>query len=253
MWRESVPEENWSAYEEEFRPEIREELAEVLERRKGIKGSDVDVAIVSRESRLLPRQRQSLNEVAVLTTLETDQHWDHTGTPSTFPNAKVYLGPNELEHIPTLHSHPSVHVINWDSTLHPPIATFSHSYDVWSDGSLLIVPTPGHTPGHLGALVRSTPPNSTTEEYLLLAGDSCHHTKLLSHHIPQNNAYHLPAGFYEDVAEAERTRDRIKSADRREEVMLVVAHNQEQWKRWNGGDEGVELSGWRERGLKFVE
>jgi len=34
------------------------------------------------------------------------------------------------------------------------IAPFSHAHDVFGDSSLLLVPTPGHTPGSLSMLLR---------------------------------------------------------------------------------------------------
>jgi glyoxylase-like metal-dependent hydrolase (beta-lactamase superfamily II) len=50
----------------------------------------------------------------------------------------------------------------------PPVGPFSGSYDVLGDGRLLIVPTPGHTPGHLSVIARGE-----TQTWLL-AGDLVH-------------------------------------------------------------------------------
>jgi len=50
----------------------------------------------------------------------------------------------------------------------PAVGPFAGSYDVAGDGTLLLVPTPGHTPGHLSLLV------DTGERRLLLAGDLVH-------------------------------------------------------------------------------
>lgn len=48
------------------------------------------------------------------------------------------------------------------------VGPFPASVDLAGDGSLLVVPTPGHTPGHVGLLVRSG------EQRYLLVGDMVH-------------------------------------------------------------------------------
>jgi glyoxylase-like metal-dependent hydrolase (beta-lactamase superfamily II) len=49
-----------------------------------------------------------------------------------------------------------------------PFGPFSGSLDLAGDGRMLVVPTPGHTPGHLGLLVRDR------EGGWLLGGDLAH-------------------------------------------------------------------------------
>jgi glyoxylase-like metal-dependent hydrolase (beta-lactamase superfamily II) len=55
-------------------------------------------------------------------------------------------------------------IIDFDG---PAIGPFPGSYDVASDGQLLVVPLPGHTRGHAGLLVRVGPSRS-----YLCAGDA---------------------------------------------------------------------------------
>jgi len=50
----------------------------------------------------------------------------------------------------------------------PPLGPFAATYDVAGDGTMILVPTPGHTRGHAALLVR----NDT--ETRLLAGDMAH-------------------------------------------------------------------------------
>lgn len=50
----------------------------------------------------------------------------------------------------------------------PPVGPFAGSFDVAGDGILLLVPTPGHTPGHLALLVREE------DEQVLVAGDAAY-------------------------------------------------------------------------------
>jgi len=64
--------------------------------------------------------------------------------------------------------------ISFQPTNDPSIAPFTHAFDLMGDGSIVLLPTPGHCPGSLSMLVRreSAPP-------LLLVGDLCYGLELL--------------------------------------------------------------------------
>jgi len=74
----------------------------------------------------------------------------------------------------------------------PLLAPFSGCYDVMGDGSMMLLPTPGHTPGSLSMLVRTggLPP-------LLLVGDLTYTTDgLMNDRVPgTGNAQQLRASF----------------------------------------------------------
>lgn len=59
--------------------------------------------------------------------------------------------------------------------------------------------------------------------------------------------------YYEDYTEAGRMVQRMRALERREDVMVVMAHNEVLWEQWGGGQEGwgPELKGWRHKGLKM--
>lgn len=56
----------------------------------------------------------------------------------------------------------------------PTLAPFTRTYDLMADGSMMLLPTPGHLPGSLSMLVRSegAPP-------LLFVGDLCYSVDML--------------------------------------------------------------------------
>ena len=58
-----------------------------------------------------------------------------------------------------------------------PVGPFAGSYDLFGDGRLVIVPTPGHTPGHVGMIVRGA-----TRRWLL-AGDLVHDPRELARSV----------------------------------------------------------------------
>ena len=62
----------------------------------------------------------------------------------------------------------------------PPVGPFPASFDLVGDGSLLLVPAPGHTPGHLALLV---------EHRALLGGDMAHTRNELSAPQPEIAAW----------------------------------------------------------------
>lgn len=66
----------------------------------------------------------------------------------------------------------------------PPIGPFAGSYDLASDGRLLMVPLPGHTRGHAGVLIR--PP---TGPWCLCAGDAAHRSTELLQSAPAVSAW----------------------------------------------------------------
>ena len=66
------------------------------------------------------------------------------------------------------------HQIGFEPTHDPALAPFSESLDVMGDGSLVLLPTPGHTPGSLSLLVRRR-----TRSPLLLVGDLSYGADLL--------------------------------------------------------------------------
>ena len=78
-----------------------------------------------------------------------------------------------------LRSHIQLPGLNWhqislEPTRDPALAPFTESLDVMGDGSLVLLPTPGHTAGSMALLIRRTgrPP-------LLLAGDLTYGAEIL--------------------------------------------------------------------------
>jgi N-acyl homoserine lactone hydrolase len=66
------------------------------------------------------------------------------------------------------------HQIGFEPTDDPALAPFTQSMDVVGDGSLVLLPTPGHTPGSVSLLIRRQ-----TRSPLLLVGDLTYGAELL--------------------------------------------------------------------------
>jgi glyoxylase-like metal-dependent hydrolase (beta-lactamase superfamily II) len=90
-------------------------------------------------------------------------HTDHVGGVGAFPDADVVAGGLEWRRAQGVGGRLRGYFPGrWPSAVRPRLVTpdgpavgpFPASYDLVGDGSLTIVPTPGHTPGHLSMVVR---------------------------------------------------------------------------------------------------
>ena len=106
-------------------------------------------------------------------------HFDHIGGIAHVPQAELLVSKDEWRRLNApnperdwvLREHIELPGANWQPiefmpTDDPLLAPFGVCYDVMGDGSMILLPTPGHTPGSMSLLVRSTglPP-------LLFVGD----------------------------------------------------------------------------------
>lgn len=96
--------------------------------------------------------------------LLTHAHWDHTSGLLDLDHPRVILGPGEEQfwkNIPK--DRPPVAMVHhsagatlesfsWDG---PAFENFPSSHDLFGDGSVVLVPLPGHTPGSLGVFLSS--------------------------------------------------------------------------------------------------
>ncbi|GAA5983419.1 hypothetical protein JCM10908_000280 [Rhodotorula pacifica] len=243
-WSDTIAPEQRENYDV-FEVNVEEDLDKVLEK-QGVKLEDIKVIVVSHH------------------------HFDHCGTLRfhAFPHARVIVGPETRNKIYAVESLSNVTELSWH---HSPtqVASFEHSYDVWGDGSFLVVATPGHTPGHVSGLVRVSAPaegSGSAGQYVLLAADCCHSGLLL--HPPAGQT-HLRIGrwrkpdepiseppkhsMHDDLLQAEFSLERVKAAERRDEIMVVLAHDKRRWDLWGGPKAtltGLELADWRKKGLK---
>lgn len=114
-------------------------------------------------------------------------HTDHVGGLSHFPAATVLVTRVEWRRATGLEGRVRGYLPqHWPNGLEPalvdfdgpPVGPFSGSYDVVQDGSLLMVPLPGHTPGHAGLLV------DDGARRWLLAGDAAPTAERLAETAP---------------------------------------------------------------------
>ncbi|MGW4461410.1 N-acyl homoserine lactonase family protein [Micromonospora sp. NPDC004704] len=120
-------------------------------------------------------------------------HQDHIGGLSELRHAEIVVDQREWDdlHQPNpenrgmLTSHINLPGLRWRqvtprATNDPAVAPFTAAHDLFGDGTLVLLPTPGHTPGSLSLLVRQ--PGATP---LLMVGDVTYDVHLMQDgHIP---------------------------------------------------------------------
>ncbi len=107
-----------------------------------------------------------IDPASVTRVLVTHAHWDHTGGLAELPNARVSMSAAEADWILGRSGPPPAiamaqHVVAVRDRIDrldfagPSFGGFPASQDVFGDGTVIAVPSPGHTPGATSYFVRS--------------------------------------------------------------------------------------------------
>lgn len=144
-------------------------------------------------------------------------HFDHTGGLYLFPDADLYMQLDELQNA----FWPAIPF--WDSVFgredlervrgyrwHP----LSYDLDLFGDGSIQILRTPGHTPGHQSLLVK------LGSRSFVLTGDA-------GHTLTNFRGIPCPGDF--DSSEALRSVRKISDLADAHDALIWVGHDPQQW------------------------
>lgn len=142
-------------------------------------------------------------------------HFDHVGGIAHIPQARLVVSEREWAQLSKPHPErewilrehielPSAQwqPIGFQPTDDPLFEGFEGIHDVAGDGSIILLPTPGHTPGSLSMLIRRegwTP--------ILLAGDLTYEAKLLENDVTPGTGE--PAALRKSFAKVRRLKERL--------------------------------------------
>ncbi|KAI0051310.1 Metallo-hydrolase/oxidoreductase [Auriscalpium vulgare] len=173
-------------------------------------------------------------------------HFDHIGDPAPFTGAEFLVGAGAralLEHaypddpqskIPAGHF-PLARTTFLDSADWVPVGPFPRALDLYNDGSVFIVDAPGHMPGHVNLLART----SSDGAWVYLAGDSSHDWSILTgkakiahYHVPGTDTHFCA---HEDVEQAEEHIGRIRELRALPRVQVLLAHDGPWYNENRGG------------------
>jgi hypothetical protein len=228
-------------------PDVTKSLA-----RGGLTPNDIDYVIYSHVSsgvhpacgRRITRLRQV--------------HWDHVGEPRDFPQSTFIVGHGAITLLNGTSLSPRGGHSFFESDLLPEGRTIELSkplayglrkhdsgmacgdinlhgswqtqgclpevLDLFNDGSLLIVNAPGHLPGHINLLARTS-----SSHRIYMAGDACHDRRLLTgeKQIGEwNDTHGQVCCIHADRKQAEETIERIRILEK-EGVEIIFAHDTE--------------------------
>jgi glyoxylase-like metal-dependent hydrolase (beta-lactamase superfamily II) len=160
----------------------------------------------------------------VATIVLTHAHWDHASALGDFPEAQVWLAPEELAYVheargggapwPSQVGDPAIRwrTIAWNGG---PYEGFPQSLDLYGDGTVRLVAMPGHTPGSVGVFVRTT-----GGRRLFLVGDTVWNAGALADGRPK---FGLARWIVDSDADAVHDEvERIRAAQRRDPALVVV-------------------------------
>jgi glyoxylase-like metal-dependent hydrolase (beta-lactamase superfamily II) len=143
-------------------------------------------------------------------------HFDHCGGNEFFPRASFLVQRPELEaarrpgFVPGYNPSP----IDFDHPLDYRLIDGEH--DVFGDGSVLLIPTYGHTPGHQSLLVRAG-----KAARVVCAADACYTSENMDRDVLPNILWD-PKVMRESLAALRRLRDRDGAA-------VFYGHDPAQW------------------------
>jgi glyoxylase-like metal-dependent hydrolase (beta-lactamase superfamily II) len=140
-------------------------------------------------------------------------HWDHVGAANLFTDSTLLIQDAEYQAAFVDQNNqlfdPSLYLDLADSERR----ILNGDYDVFGDGSVMIISAPGHTPGHQVLLVEleNTGP-------VLLSGDLYHFRK-------SRELRRVPL-FNTDAEETLRSMDKIEALLKAEQATLWIEHDQ---------------------------
>ncbi len=139
-------------------------------------------------------------------------HFDHCGCNALFPRATFIVQRAEMEmaRAPNGPYDPA----HWDHPFDYQLIDGEH--DVFGDGALVLIPTPGHTPGHQSLRVRAAP-----HLEFVLAADACYSKAHLDREILPRAVWHAPT-----MIESFRA---LRALQDRKGCRLIFGHDPEQW------------------------
>jgi N-acyl homoserine lactone hydrolase len=141
-------------------------------------------------------------------------HADHTGQVASFPKSTVLIGAKEWEAITAPKPATGVNFKPFESWIKgdSKVEALELDKDVFGDGSVIVLRTPGHTPGHSVLLVKLPQTGA-----VILSGDAMHFRE-------NYDAFGVPAFNY-DRAQTVASMERIKSIASNLKGKVIIQHD----------------------------
>ncbi|HTD74256.1 MAG TPA: N-acyl homoserine lactonase family protein [Steroidobacteraceae bacterium] len=141
-------------------------------------------------------------------------HGDHVGQVASFPEATLLIGKGDWEVLNDPKPNPSVNVANFAHWISGggKVEPIPGDKDVFGDGSVIMLTTPGHTPGHHSLLVKLKDKGN-----VLITGD-------LAHFRENYDSNGVPT-FNTSRAETLASLDRFKQLAKNLNATVIIQHD----------------------------
>src|SRR5258708_39896968 len=141
-------------------------------------------------------------------------HGDHVGQVASFPEATLLVGKGDWEVLNDAKPNPNVNVSNFAHWIGGggKVEPLAGDKDVFGDGSVIMLSTPGHTPGHHNLLVKLKDQGN-----VLITGD-------LAHFRENYDSNGVPT-FNTSRAETLASLDRFKQLAKNLNATLIIQHD----------------------------
>ena len=172
--------------------------------------------IGDRESAVVAQLKKTgLGPTDVQYVVNSHLHFDHAGGNRFFPKATFLVSKKEVQcaRRPELQGKGYVKD-DWDLELN--YRELGGMLDVFGDRRLIVLPLPGHTPGHQGLLVRLD-----NDGPFILSGDSVPFRENFEKRVTGRNNL--------DKEQTLTTIDQLREMVRKEKARLIYGHDQDYW------------------------
>jgi N-acyl homoserine lactone hydrolase len=139
-------------------------------------------------------------------------HWDHTGNANDFPDSVWIMNKMELAAALTLPPPGGVLPETWNVYKSAKNETIEGDYDVFGDGTVMILRAPGHTPGHQVLKLKLK-----KSGIVILSGDL--------YHLRTNRIFKRVPVFNADRADTLASMNRIEAIIKNTHARLIVQHD----------------------------
>lgn len=160
----------------------------------------------------------------------THAHWDHVSGLQHFPKTPVWVSKAELDFVKggdrSAELARRLGLANYRTFGFPdgPYLGFTRSWDVFGDGSVVLVPSPGHTPGSIAAFV-----NTPDGKRYVLVGDTAWQTEGVD--LPAQKPMPARALVDHDAPGTWAALQMLHAAKRAlPDLIVVPAHDDRVWK-----------------------
>ena len=144
-------------------------------------------------------------------------HFDHTGQATSFPQAELLIGAQDWAVLTADPLPASAGDFVVPETLAPwiagaaPVTPVSGDFDVFGDGSVMMLDMPGHTPGHTSLLVQLE-----NEGAVLLTGDM--------YHLQESRENRYVPKFNTNVEDSLASMDRFEEVAKETDARVIIQH-----------------------------